>query len=98
MLSMFRANIDEMSIEEKRAAIRTVVRKVIWDGVNAHVVLFGADEGEIEFPDMDDRLAHSDDESGEEDTLKAFADVDYEDFDAESSDGVSKNPWGEDGK
>ncbi len=46
MLTMFRANIDEMSIEEKRAAIRTVVRKVIWDGMNAHVVLFGADECE----------------------------------------------------
>ena len=44
-LSMFRTSIDDMSVEEKRAAIRTVVRKVIWDGVNAHVVLFGADAG-----------------------------------------------------
>lgn len=98
MLSMFRTSIDDMSVEEKRAAIRTVVRKVIWDGVNAHVVLFGADEGEIEFPDMDDRLGHMDAEGGEEEPLEAFADVDYEDFDAESSDGVSKNPWGEDSK
>lgn len=53
MLVMFRENIDEMSVEEKRAAIRTVVRKVIWDGSDAHVVLFGADEEEIEFPDVD---------------------------------------------
>lgn len=52
MLSVFRTSVDQMSVEEKRAAIRTVVRKVVWDGVNAHVVLFGADEGEIEFPDM----------------------------------------------
>jgi len=44
-LSMFRTSIDDMSVEEKRAAIRTVVRKVIWDGMNAHVVLFGADAG-----------------------------------------------------
>jgi len=44
-LSMFRTSIDDTSLEEKRAAIRTVVRKVIWDGVNAHVVLFGADAG-----------------------------------------------------
>ena len=105
MLSMFRSNIDEMSIEEKRAAIRTVVRKVIWDGVNAHVVLFGADEGEIEFPDMDDRLAHMDDEGGEEEPLEAFADVDYGDFEEENSGlgktepvGGSKSRWGEDSK
>ena len=52
MLSMFRTCVDDMSVEEKRAAIRTVVRKVIWDGVNAHVVLFGADENEIEYSDL----------------------------------------------
>ena len=63
MLSMFRTNIDEMSVEEKRAAIRTVVRKVIWDGVNAHVVLFGIEEGEIEYPDMVSRYADTEDES-----------------------------------
>jgi site-specific DNA recombinase len=53
MLSLFRTSIDEMSVEEKRAAIRTVVRKVIWDGVNAHLVLFGADENEIEYPELE---------------------------------------------
>lgn len=105
MLSMFRTNIDGMSVEEKRAAIRTVVRKVIWDGVNAHVVLFGADEGEIEFPDMDGRLGHMDDEGGEEEPLEAFADVDYEDFEEENSglgknepSNASKSRWGEDSK
>lgn len=105
MLSMFRTSIDDMSVEEKRAAIRTVVRKVIWDGVNAHVVLFGADESDIEFPDMDDRLAHMDDESGEEEPLEAFADVDYGDFEEENSglgktepSNTSKSRWGEDSK
>ena len=105
MLSMFRTSIDDMSIEEKRAAIRTVVRKVIWDGVNAHVVLFGADESDIEFPDMDDRLAHMDDESGEEEPLEAFADVDYGGFEEENSglgknepSNASKSRWGEDSK
>ena len=78
MLVMFRTSIDGMSVEEMRAAIRAVVRKVIWDGVNAHVVLFGADEEEIEFPDMEDRLGHMDDKGGEEEPLEAFADVDYE--------------------
>ena len=52
MLSVFRTSVDEMSVEEKRAAIRAVVRRVVWDGEMAHVVLFGADEGEIEFPDI----------------------------------------------
>ena len=98
MLAMFRTNIDEMSIEEKRAAIRTVVRKVIWDGVNAHVVLFGADEGEIEFPDMVDRIGHTDDEGTEEEPLEAFADVDYEEFEGEDSAADSKTPWGEGSK
>ena len=105
MLSMFRTSIDDMSIEEKRAAIRTVVRKVIWDGVNAHVVLFGADEDEIEFPDMDDRLGHMDDEGGEEEPLEAFADVDYDGFEEENSglgknepSNASKSRWGEDSK
>lgn len=98
MLSMFQTNIDGMSVEEKRAAIRTVVRKVIWDGVNAHVVLFGADEGEIEFPDMDDRIGNTDEVSGEEEPLEAFADVDYDEFDVESSYDGSKTPWGEDSK
>lgn len=98
MLSMFRTSIDEMSIEEKRAAIRTVVRKVIWDGVNAHVVLFGADEGEIEFPDMEDRMGNINDESGEEEPLEAFADVDYEEFEGEMKATDSKSPWCEDSK
>jgi site-specific DNA recombinase len=58
MLSMLRTSMDDMSVEEKRAAIRTVARKVIWDGVNAHVVLFGADEGEIDFTERDNKLGH----------------------------------------
>ena len=44
-LAMLCWNIDEMSVEEKRAAVRTVVRRVLWDGENAHVVLAGADGG-----------------------------------------------------
>jgi len=43
-LSTFCRNIDNMSANEKRAAIRTVFAKVIWDGVNAHAILAGAEE------------------------------------------------------
>ena len=98
LLSVFRQNIDDMSVEEKRAAIRSVVRKVIWDGVNAHVVLFGVDEGEIELPDMDDRMDGFDGESGEEEPTEAFADMDDYGMDPESCALDSKTPWGEDSK
>ena len=75
MLSVFRCGIDDMPVEERRAAVRTVVRKVIWDGVNAHVVLFGADENEIRFSDMVDPLVSMEAEDGEEDALEALSDV-----------------------
>ena len=51
LLAVLRSCIDGISPEEKRAALRTVVRKVVWDGGNAHVIVFGAEEGEIEAPD-----------------------------------------------
>ena len=68
MLAVFRTSVDTMSVEEKRAAIRTVVRKVIWDGVNAHVILFGADE-EIEFPDIKERFGGDEEPMEEEDDM-----------------------------
>ena len=40
LLTVFHDNIDDMTVTQKRAAIRTVVRKVVWDGKVAHVVLF----------------------------------------------------------
>lgn len=48
LLSIFKEGIDEMTIEQKRAAIRIIVRKVVWDGVYAHIVLFGNQEDEID--------------------------------------------------
>lgn len=94
LLSVFQENIDDMPLEQKRAAIRTVVRKVIWDGVNVHIVLFGADEEEIEMPDITPLLTE------QEEALEPFADVDYEE-DSENvaeSDSASMTPWGEDSK
>ena len=79
LLSAFSSSIDTMSLEQKRTAIRTIVRKVIWDGNNAHVVLFGADEGEIEYPPI-----NNSGEGLEEDTeeaMEAFFDVDYGEMD-----------------
>ena len=48
LLTVFHDNIDDMTVTQKRAAIRTVVRKVVWDGKVAHVVLFGSPEDEID--------------------------------------------------
>lgn len=45
-LSQFRDCFDSMTVEEKRAVIGRLVRRVVWDGETAHVVLLGtADEG-----------------------------------------------------
>ena len=49
LLTVFHDNIDDMTVTQKRAAIRTVVRKVVWDGKVAHVVLFGSSEDEIDW-------------------------------------------------
>ncbi len=49
LLTVFHDNIDDMTVTQKRAAIRTVVRKVLWDGKVAHVVLFGSPEDEIDW-------------------------------------------------
>lgn len=47
-LSSFRTSMDDTSVEEKRAAVREIVHRVIWDGRNAHVILVGADVGETD--------------------------------------------------
>lgn len=52
LLSVFKNSIDEMTVEQKRTAVRTLVRKVVWDGENAHVILFRADGDEIEYPNI----------------------------------------------
>lgn len=49
MLSSFRETVDGMTVEQKRAAIRTFVKQIIWDGTDAHVVLFGSDY-DYDFP------------------------------------------------
>lgn len=51
LLSVMGDNVEEYSVEQKRAAVRTFVRKVVWDGENAHVYLFHND-GDYEFPEL----------------------------------------------
>ena len=48
LLSAFQSSIDDMRSEQKRAVIASLVQKVIWDGSNAHLILFGVPEEEID--------------------------------------------------
>ncbi|MGN1001583.1 MAG: recombinase family protein [Oscillospiraceae bacterium] len=43
LLAAFGDSLDETTVEQKRAAIRSLVRRVVWDGTEAHVTLFGAE-------------------------------------------------------
>lgn len=94
LLSVFKTSIDEMTVEQKRAAIRTLVRKVVWDGVNAHIILFGVQDDEIEYPPLSYQTDETDSTEDDLEELERFSDVDYED---ETADG-SKTHWGEDSK
>ena len=49
MLSNFARNVDVYNIEEKRAAIKAFVRRVVWDGQSVHMYLFNNNE-ELDLP------------------------------------------------
>lgn len=94
MLSVFGNTIDDMSYEQKRAAIQSIVRRVIWDGENAHVILFGSEDGDIEFPDITPYIKPLEIDTDEDEELIEFSDVDYdEDFRSDT-----KTDLGEDSK
>lgn len=95
LLSVFKTCSEDMTVEQKRAAVRTVVRKVIWDGQSAHVVLFGASEDDMEYPSVGGGIpcAPETEDEGGPGALETYTDV--EDVDAVP--GI-KTLWGEDSK
>lgn len=44
LLSSFAKTFDLMSVQEKRDAIKIIVKRVEWDGSNVHIYLFGSDQ------------------------------------------------------
>lgn len=98
LLAVFRDGMQEMSLEQKRAAVRTVVRKVVWDGIHAHVVLFGVPDDEIEYPPFpsDGSDPDGNDTDGETDEPSTCSDDDYAENPSnpdDSTDGT-KAHWG----
>lgn len=51
MFSTFANTLDTMTIEEKRNALRSIIRKAVWDGSNLHIYFFGNDGGDIAIDD-----------------------------------------------
>ena len=91
LLSVFKNNIDGMTIEQKRAAIRTVIRKVVWDGVHAHLILFGVQDDEVDYPAIPGLT--------EENSTDKSPDGSEDVTDMDSEIGMSsKTHWGEDRK
>lgn len=46
ILKSFASSFDTMNIEQKRTAIRTFVKRIVWDGENIHMFLHGSEEND----------------------------------------------------
>lgn len=98
MLAGFKDGLADMSIGQQRAALKTVVRRVIWDGENAHVILFGAGDDEIQYPEGACKRAENPAEEDENGDLEPYLDVDYGENEDQDAPRPSLTPWGEDSK
>lgn len=99
LLAVFKDSFDEMSLQQKRAAVRALVRKVIWDGTNAHIILFGSDPDDaIEFPTVPglDQGPESTNSDAGITAQDDFEGTDFEDISSDESgesDESSKTHW-----
>jgi len=44
LIQNFNLSFDTLSIEQKRSALRSFIKRIVWDGENVHVFLFGSDD------------------------------------------------------
>ncbi|MFT4004926.1 MAG: recombinase family protein [Lacrimispora sp.] len=52
-LSSFRETVDTMNVRQKRAAIRALVKKAVWDGKNVHLYFIGSEEPSCDYGKRD---------------------------------------------
>ena len=62
MIESFASAVDSATLEEKRRLLRTIVKKVVWDGKNAYVYLF-AEDGELNLPPIGQLMCPSGEDS-----------------------------------
>ncbi|MBQ4266162.1 MAG: recombinase zinc beta ribbon domain-containing protein, partial [Clostridia bacterium] len=68
LLTTFAGSIDGLGLEQQRTMISTLVRKVVWDGEKAHLILFGA-EGDVDLTgilSLDDEAEEEAQSTGED--------------------------------
>ena len=56
-LKSFASTMDGMTVEQKRLALRVIVKSVVWDGEKVHIYLFGDDTphgDDIDLPPLPD--------------------------------------------
>ena len=57
MLRSFADTMDDMTVEQKRLALRVIVKDIVWDGEKVHIYLFSDDDpsgDDIDLPPPDD--------------------------------------------
>lgn len=45
-------SLDTMDIEQKRAFLKSFIKCIVWDGENAHMILFGAEESDADWNEI----------------------------------------------
>ncbi|WP_409969518.1 recombinase family protein [Bengtsoniella intestinalis] len=70
LLSVFSNACEGMELEQTRAAVRTLVRYVVWDGETAHLILFGVEPNEVDPAILEAVMSGGhDDDNGDSESL-----------------------------
>ena len=72
MIESFADTVDSTTIEERRRLLRTIVKKVVWDGKNVYVYLF-AEDGELNLPPIEQLMCPSGEDSERDTYVFPFA-------------------------